>query len=71
VSNRTIVEINHDRWHAIEMDPADFARDLVTFLGSASKRNADELEVYGFRVIETAHHSTDREVRVEGRVYPL
>ena len=71
MSNRTIIEINHDRWGEIGRDPEAFGRDLLSFLGSASHENAERLERYGIVVVGTAHHSADRAVHIDGRLHRL
>jgi hypothetical protein len=55
VSNRTLIEINHDFCHAL--DHPKFLRDLRRYLNSASRETADALERYGVRVIGMRHHS--------------
>lgn len=58
MSNRSLFEINHDRWHVIDKAGAgEFERALLRYLGSASKENALALEPYGIRVFGMRHHS--------------
>ena len=71
MSFRTIVEINHDMGDAIESQPDAFVRLLTSYIKGADPDLVERLERFGLKVVETAHHSTDREVRVEGRYYPL
>lgn len=71
MSNRTIIEINHDLSVHIDMRPEAFITALQAFLASSNRRTSHALEEYGFNVIETVHHSTDRKVVIEDREYPL
>lgn len=57
MSNRTLIEINHDFGFKIEDAPARFVEALGAYLASASRENAQELERYGVRVIGMRHHS--------------
>lgn len=57
MSNRTLLEINHDLWHRIKEDPAQFASVLTRYLGSASADTAEPLERFGIRVFGMRHHS--------------
>ena len=57
MSNRSLIEINHDFSHAIERDPYSFASAMCRYLGSASHENAKELQRYGVRVFGMRHHS--------------
>lgn len=58
MSNRTLIEINHDFAHAIDAGGAgDFERALLGYLRSASKESAKRLEFYGVRVLGMRHHS--------------
>lgn len=54
MSNRTLIEINHDL--ADELG-AGFDRALVRYLKSASRESAAALESYGVRVLRMRHHS--------------
>lgn len=55
MSNRTLVELNHD--HAHKMDSAEFLHVLARYLGSGSQEAAEELSRYGVRVFGMRHHS--------------
>lgn len=58
MSNRTLLEINHDCSGAIDRAPSgQFERALLRYLRSASKENAAALEPYGIRVFGMRHHS--------------
>jgi hypothetical protein len=59
VSNRTLIEINHDYGFRIEDQPQRFVEDLGAYLAGASRANADELERWGVRVLSMRHHSGD------------
>jgi hypothetical protein len=71
VSFRTIIEINHDLGHMIDTHPDAFVRLLGSYIRGADPNLVEALERYGIRVVETAHHSTEREVIVGTRHYPL
>ncbi len=59
MSNRTIIEINHDMWMKIADKPEQFALDLVNYLGSANQDGRDKLRRYGCAVLGMVHHSDD------------
>jgi len=54
MSNRTLIEINHD--YIPEQGPA-FLAALRRYLMSASRESAAGLEQYGVKVIGMRHHS--------------
>ncbi len=57
MSNRTLIEINHDYAHKIEGNQESFCRALGLYLNSGNRENADQLERYGVRVFGMRHHS--------------
>lgn len=57
MSNRTIIEINHDLWHRIEADPAAFGKLVADYTRACSHDIQDELRRYGCNVLATVHHS--------------
>lgn len=58
MSQRSLIEINHDNTGAIERDPAMFIRALSQYLASGLVRERDPvLERFGVRVISRRHHS--------------
>lgn len=61
MSNRTLIELNHDLWDKME-GPA-FTNALQAYLRSANKDNAEDLERFGVRVFGTRHHSEGFVVR--------
>lgn len=71
MSNRTIIEINHDLSVNIDMRSEAFLTALLAFTASANRRTAAALAPFGFHVVETVHHSTDRKVVIEDREFPL
>lgn len=72
MSNRTIIELNHDYGHAIQRDPEAFIRFLTSHINSAGDpETIDALRHYGVIVVETVHHSTDRRVVIMGKEFPL
>lgn len=66
MSNRTLVEINHDLTHRMKDDPVGFVADLRAYLGAASPRTARALERYGIRVIGMKHHSDPHTIKWGG-----
>jgi hypothetical protein len=54
MSNRTLIEINHD--FASDLTPG-FVAELQFYLRSASREAAEALERYGVKVIGMRHHS--------------
>lgn len=72
MSNRTIVELNHDFASNIEDDPETFIHKLVCYL--RSQNNDDRVDLkhrFGVTVSVTAHHSDDRRVKVNETEYTL
>lgn len=68
MSNRTIMEFNHDFTHEIRADPAGFAAAMLEQGRAANNPHTIErLRRYGVVIVETVHHSTDRSVRIEGK----
>jgi hypothetical protein len=60
MSNRSLVEINHDLSYAIERDPHGFTEALVRYLRSGSKEQIETLRLdYGVTVFGMRHHSED------------
>jgi hypothetical protein len=57
LSNRTLIEINHDFAHMVKENPERFAEELYRYLGSASAENASNLTKYGIRRFGIRHHS--------------
>lgn len=54
MSNRTLIEINHDFSHRLD---DDFPPALQRYLASANRETADALTRYGAHVIGMRHHS--------------
>lgn len=72
MSNRTLIEINHDYSHAIDRaGTGDFERTLLRYLRSASPEHAQALERYGVRVFGMRHHSDGFEVRWGTHATPI
>ena len=57
MSNRTLVEFNHDRCYEIERD-ADFVVELLAryMRGLDKDAKAELLALYGIRIFGTRHH---------------
>lgn len=66
MSQRTIVEFNHDYAGAIDRDPDGFLRAIRNMLNSGVNENEsdkrDRLDHYGVRTSPTHHHSDKAEV---------
>lgn len=71
MSIRTIIEINHDLSVNIDMRPEAFLAAVLAFTASANPRTAAALKPFGFHVVESVHHSTDRKVVIMGKDFPL
>lgn len=70
MSQRSILEINHDCSHAIDARSADeFVPLLMAALGSGSDRAWEPLKKFGIRRIVQCHHSDECKVKVFGREY--
>ena len=74
MSQRSVVEINHDFAHKLE--GADdvrqiFARLLDRALSSGSDESWEPLQRFGVTRITQCHHSEDRKVVVGDREYPF
>jgi hypothetical protein len=64
MSNRSLVEFNHDFSSEIERDPHHFVEALVAYLRSASPEHSERLRlVYGVTVFGTRHHSDDYSIK--------
>ncbi len=58
MSNRTIIEINHDCWHKIDADKQIFAQLIVDFTRACDPTVAQKLyDHFGVNVLGTVHHS--------------
>lgn len=64
MSNRTIIEINHDHGHSIIDNPDEFMAAISRLIrqGSNAGSVVDDLAEFGITVTPTAHHSEDRRV---------
>lgn len=60
MSNRTIVEINHDYACEIERAPVNFVVLLVRALSSGEATDWEPLRHYGIRFGVMTHHTTRR-----------
>lgn len=57
MSNRTLLEINHDLTGTIAKDPENFVNLLRDYLNAPSDYNALELKHFGVTVLGYRHHS--------------
>lgn len=76
MSQRSILEINHDCSGFIARDEGRFVQLLLAALASGSDRSWEPLEHFGIRRITQCHHSELRRVVVRGaggptREYPF
>jgi hypothetical protein len=55
MSNRTLIEINHDFAPSLRLPL--FLEALANYVRSADSRSREELEKYGVRVFGMRHHS--------------
>lgn len=66
MSQRSIIEINHDLSAEIMRSPFEFIEHLAAALASGSDRSWEPLQRYGVRRIIQCHHTDDRKVVVSG-----
>lgn len=59
MSNRTIIEFNHDLWYRIDKEPNKFVAELLNYLRCADEDGRAGLRQFGVAVLATVHHSTD------------
>lgn len=71
MSQRSILEINHDLSHIIERHPGAIEDWLKIALASGSDQAWAPLEKFGIRRITQCHHSEDRKIVVGNREYPF
>jgi hypothetical protein len=64
MSQRSIIEINHDYSHVIDENPYTFVNLLKRALGSGSDESWAPLRRYGVTRVTQCHHSEDRRVVV-------
>ena len=70
MSNRTVIEINHDYGNQIQANPDEFLeaiRNLINY-SSTGEDVIDDLSRFGITVTPTVHHSDPRRV-VLGNYY--
>jgi len=68
MSNRSLIEINHDYTHRIESEPLEFVRVVRECLRSGDfKRNDSELKNFGLRVFGMRHHSDGFDINWGGK----
>lgn len=71
MSNRSLIEINHDHWDAIKHDPDQFVRCLIRYLHSGSRETGKALEGFGVKVIGMRHHSENFIVEANAEGFPV
>lgn len=67
MSNRTIIEINHDCYSKI--NSVGFLDAIASYINSGSREDADDLERFGVRVFGMRHHSDPFSVTVSGQTF--
>ena len=70
MSQRTIVEFNHDLTHKIRFS-TEFDRLLAIALASGSPDAWRPLERFGLRRIVQLHHSDERKIVTDFGEYPI
>lgn len=63
MSNRTLIEINHDFAHRVKESPEEFSQKLYRYLASASAENAADLRQFGIVRIGMRHHSEGFDIK--------
>ena len=63
MSNRTLIEINHDFHGQIQMQPHEFVAALCRYLNSASEETAKPLKRFGVRVFGIRRHYDGFEIK--------
>lgn len=71
MSQRSIIEINHDMVGFTLRDGGRLHQLLLRAVASGSDESWAPLERFGFRRITKCHHSEDRKVVVGDREYPF
>lgn len=70
MSQRTVIEINHDLAHRFH-DRPDLVELIVRALSSGSERDWEPLRSYGIRRIVQLHHTDERKVVTRFAEYPF
>ena len=60
MSNRSLFEVNHDRYAEIEVYKDGFVLALLAYLRSGSEEDARALETFGLSFYGQRHHSEPR-----------
>lgn len=71
MSQRSIIEINHDQTHLIRDGEKLFMELLANALASGSDRAWEPLKRYGFCRVTQCHHSCERSVMVGRERIPI
>ncbi len=66
MSNRSLMEFNHDHWGKIERNHQAFANAICDYLMSASPNHAEALERFGVHVFGMRHHSDGFDIKWGG-----
>lgn len=71
MSQRTIVEFNHDFGHKIEDDPEGFVDAVCDMIrsGAGSRTVQDRLRSFGVQTTPTMHHSDERVLKTRHAQY--
>lgn len=70
MSNRTILEINHDYTHVIKADPEAFVAAILEGLRAGYPQAWEDAKRFGVTRYVMAHHSDERRIAVNGVEYP-
>ena len=62
MSNRTIVEFNHDQWGAIRDRPEEFVEAVLLMLRCGANEARDSMSRFGVQCGPTVHHTNQRRV---------
>ena len=72
MSQRTIIEVNHDMARVAPGDQATFMRLWNIAIGSGSTESWEPLERrWGIKRVVQCHHSSDRKAMVGSQEYPI
>jgi len=71
MSNRSLIEINHDMSAAIRSNPTAFVEMLLQYLASASSRNSMAMREFGVKAISMRHHSENFVVSKDTEGFPI
>lgn len=71
MSQRTIVEFNHDFAHDVEDNAEEVGKRLRRAMSSGDPKEWEKLAQFGIQRVVQAHHSDKRSAIVGGYEYPI